>query len=115
MEEKKTKQYTLNAINKYNSKFDRIMASFPTGTKDRITKLTGQSANKYITSVVLADLDRIESGAAPGPTVHKEIDTAAEQPAADQQEETSQDLRIRELGERIKENVRTLQGEQNED
>ena len=60
MGENKTKPYTIDAVNRYNAKFDRIMASFPTGTKERIARVTGQSANKYITAVVLADLDRLE-------------------------------------------------------
>lgn len=63
MGDNKTKSYTIDAVNRYNSKFDRIMASFPPGTKERIKELTGMSANKYITSVVLADLEKLEKSA----------------------------------------------------
>ena len=107
----KTPDYTRRAINNYNSKFDRITVNFPKGTKERIKTTTGETAGGFAIKCVLAELDKLENEAAPGPTNHKEINTAAEQPAADQQEETLQDLRIRELGERIKENARTLQDE----
>lgn len=107
----KTPDYTRRAINNYNSKFDRITVNFPKGTKERIKTTTGETAGGFAVKCVLAELERLESGAAPGPTDRREINTAAEQPAADQQDETSQDLRIRELGERIKENARTLQDE----
>lgn len=103
----KTPDYTRRAINNYNSKFDRITVNFPKGTKERIKTTTGESAGGFAIKCVLAELDRLESGVAPGLTNHKEIDTAA----GDHQEEPLQDLRIRELGERIKANARRLQDE----
>lgn len=57
----KTPEYTKNAINKYNSKFDRIAVNLPIGTKDRIKELTGKSCNAYISALVLADLGRLEN------------------------------------------------------
>ena len=57
----KVPEYNLRAINKYNSKFDRIAVNLPIGTKERIKKLTGKSCNAYISSVVLADLERLEN------------------------------------------------------
>lgn len=86
----KTPDYTRRAINNYNSKFDRITVNFPKGTKERIKTTTGESAGGFAIKCVLAELERLESGVAPGPTDHKEIGTAAEQPAADQQEEKNE-------------------------
>lgn len=60
----KTPEYTKKAINNYNSKFDRIAVNLPIGTKDKIKELTGKSCNAYISALVLADLDRLESGEA---------------------------------------------------
>lgn len=57
----KVPEYNLRAINKYNSKFDRIAVNLPIGTKERIKKLTGKSCNAYISSVVLANLDQLEN------------------------------------------------------
>ena len=118
----KTPDYTRRAINNYNSKFDRITVNFPKGTKERIKTTTGETAGGFAIKCVLVELDRLENraapgpviSAAPGPTDHKEKPTASEQPARDHQEEPLQDLRIRELGERIKENVRKLQEQDQE-
>ena len=55
-----TTEYTKKAINKYNSKFDRIAVNLPIGTKERIKELTGKSCNAYISDLVLADLERLE-------------------------------------------------------
>ena len=55
-----TPEYTKKAINKYNSKFDRIAVNLPIGTKERIKKLTGKSCNAYISELVLAELERLE-------------------------------------------------------
>ena len=57
-----TPEYTKKAINKYNSKFDRIAVNLPIGTKDRIKEITGKSCNAYISALVLADLDQLENG-----------------------------------------------------
>ena len=56
-----TPEYTKKAINKYNSKFDRIAVNLPIGTKERIKELTGKSCNSYISDLVLADLERLEN------------------------------------------------------
>ena len=61
-------EYNLRAINKYNAKFDRVAVNLPKGTKDKIKELTGKSCNAYITELVLADLARLESSAAPAET-----------------------------------------------
>lgn len=55
-----TPEYTKKAINKYNSKFDRIAVNLQIGTKERIKELTGKSCNAYISDLVLADLERLE-------------------------------------------------------
>ena len=58
-----TPQYTKDAINRYNAKFDRLAVNLPKGTKERIKKLTGKSGNAYICELVLDDLDRLEQNA----------------------------------------------------
>lgn len=55
-----TPEYTKKAINKYNSKFDRIAVNLPIGTKERIKELTGKSCNAYISDLVLTELERLE-------------------------------------------------------
>lgn len=118
MTQKKDAQEVLDRMYKRQNKYiaenyDRVSLTLPKGTKQRITS-KGETVNGFINRIVLAELDRIETGVAPGPvisaapgsTVHKEKPTAAEQPATDQQEEPLQDLRIRELGERIKQNIK---------
>lgn len=57
-----TPEYTKKAINKYNSKFDRIAVNLPIGTKERIKELTGKSCNAYISDLVLSELERLEHG-----------------------------------------------------
>ena len=61
----KTPEYTKKAINNYNAKFDRIAVNLPKGTKERIKELTGQSCNAYISSLVIAELQRIEDPMTP--------------------------------------------------
>lgn len=56
----KTAEYTLNAVKKYNEKFDRKAVNLPKGTAERIKQLTGKSCNAYIVDLVLTDLDRLE-------------------------------------------------------
>lgn len=53
--------YVKNAINKYNSKFDRISVNLPKGTKERIKELTRKSCNAYISALVLSDLEAFEN------------------------------------------------------
>lgn len=55
-----TPQYTKDAINRYNAKFDRIAVNLPKGTKERIKKTTGKSCNAYICDLVREDLERQE-------------------------------------------------------
>ena len=55
-----TPEYTKRAIKNYNAKFDRIAVNLPIGTKERIKEMTGTSCNAYISSLVLADLERRE-------------------------------------------------------
>jgi hypothetical protein len=62
----KTPEYTKKAINNYNAKFDRIAVNLPKGTKERIKGLTGQSCNAYISSLVIAELERLEALTASG-------------------------------------------------
>lgn len=57
----KTPQYTKEAVNRYNAKFDRVAVNLPKGTKDRIKELTGKSCNAYICDLVAADLEKMES------------------------------------------------------
>lgn len=56
-----TPEYTKNAINRYNAKFDRVAVNLPKGTKERIKDITGLSCNAYISTLVLADLERLEA------------------------------------------------------
>lgn len=63
----KVPDYTKKAIEKYHSKFDRFTVSLPAGMREKITALTGLSANAYINSLVAADLARLEAAAAGGP------------------------------------------------
>lgn len=57
----KTPNYTKNAVNKYNSKFDRIAVNLPKGTKEEIKQLTGKSCNAFISLIVITELERIKS------------------------------------------------------
>ena len=56
-----TPQYTKDAINRYNAKFDRVAVNLPMGTKERIKNATGKSCNAYINELVLADLEHQEA------------------------------------------------------
>ena len=87
----KTPDYTRRAINNYNSKFDRITVNFPKGTKERIKTTTGETAGGFAVKCVISELDRLEKEAATGPTDHKKIESAAEQPARDLQGEQNED------------------------
>ncbi len=55
----KTPEYTRRAVENYRNKFDLIQVRLPKGTKERIAN-AGEVANDYITSLVLADLERRE-------------------------------------------------------
>lgn len=56
----KVPEYNLRAINKYNAKFDRVAVNLPIGSKELIRELTGMSCNKYISELVVSDLERIQ-------------------------------------------------------
>lgn len=56
----KQKEQRRQAVARYMDKVDRVNCQFPAGTKDRIRKLTGQSCNAFIKSVVLEKLADIE-------------------------------------------------------
>lgn len=60
MEEKKTSKAMRKAINKYDSKFERVNCRFPDGTKNRIIKAGYKSINQFIIQAVLEKLDGIE-------------------------------------------------------
>ena len=53
-------EYTKRAINKYNSKWDRIAINLPIGYKDKIRGITGKSCNAYISELVIKDIERME-------------------------------------------------------
>lgn len=56
---KKTADYTMNAINRYNEKKDIAKVLFPKGTKDRI-KAAGYSINGFVNEAVKRMLDELE-------------------------------------------------------
>lgn len=56
----KTPNYTRAAIDRYNSKYDRITVNFPKGTKERIKELTGDSAGGFAVKCVIKELERLE-------------------------------------------------------
>ena len=60
MEEKKTSEAMRKAINKYDSKWERVNCRFPEGTKNRINKAGYKSINQFIIQAVLEKLDNIE-------------------------------------------------------
>lgn len=57
----KVPTYNLRAINKYNSKFDRIAVNLPEGSKEKIKRLTGKSCNKFMYDLAVEELERLES------------------------------------------------------
>lgn len=64
----KTPNYTRAAIDRYNSKYDRITVNFPKGTKEKIKTLTDYSAGGFAVACVLKELERLEKeNAAGGP------------------------------------------------
>ena len=57
---KKTADYTMNAINRYNEKKDIAKVIFPKGTKDRINA-AGYSINGFVNEAVKRMLDELEA------------------------------------------------------
>ena len=58
--ENKTGKAQINAVTRYNQKFDRCAVNLPKGTKDKIKALTGKSINVFINELVKKELDQIE-------------------------------------------------------
>ena len=64
----KTASYTRAAIDKYNEKFDRIIANLPKGTKERINAAApGKSYGAFVRDAAIKELERIENENAAGP------------------------------------------------
>lgn len=57
----KTSEAQRKAIKKHNDKFDSIMVRCEAGTKEKIQKYTGLSANAYIKNLIDADLKKYEN------------------------------------------------------
>lgn len=96
-------QYTKDAINKYNAKFDRIAVNLPKGTKDKIKELTGKSCNAYISELVLNDIEKLENNTSKiieNPSISiKKTTEQVEKSAIPQecQEESSESISLEEL------------------
>lgn len=60
-ENKKTADYTRRAIEKYNAKFDRIIANLPKGTKERIKAINPDiTPGAFVRDAAIKELERIE-------------------------------------------------------
>lgn len=65
--EKKTRDYTRAAIDRYNAKFDRVAANLPKGTKDRIAAVApGITPGAFVRDAAIKELERLEKEAAAG-------------------------------------------------
>lgn len=61
-ENKKTADYTRRAIEKYNAKFDRIIANLPKGTKERIKAINPDiTPGAFVRDAAIKELERIEN------------------------------------------------------
>lgn len=60
-QEKKTSPALRKAVEKYDSKFERVNCRFPAGTKSRIKKAGYSSINKFIIQAVAEKLEKIEN------------------------------------------------------
>lgn len=56
----KSKPYTVEAVKRYNAKFDRLTVYAPKGTKDRISEITGESVSEYVNRLIKEDFERLE-------------------------------------------------------
>ena len=65
----KTPEYNKRATKNYISKFDMVNLRLPKGTKGRINKHS-DSLNKFISNLVLAELERLEQVQNPGPATN---------------------------------------------
>ena len=61
MVKKKTPDYTLRAIDKYNQKWDRVMVNLEKGSKEWIKQTTGKSCNAFFNDLFLEFKQRQES------------------------------------------------------
>lgn len=57
----KTPDYTRRAVDKYNSKFDRISANMPRGFRDRVAAVSDSSAAAFVVAAALEKLERLEA------------------------------------------------------
>ena len=55
----KTPRYDLEAVKRYNNKFDRLTVYAPQGTKERIKATTGESVSAYVNRLINDDLQRL--------------------------------------------------------
>lgn len=60
-QKKKTSEAMRKAINKYDSKWERVNCRFPEGTKKRIEKAGYKSINQFIIQAVFEKLEKIEN------------------------------------------------------
>lgn len=61
-ENKKTAEYTRRAIEKYNAKFDRIIANLPRGTKERIKAINPDiTPGAFVRDAAIKELERLEN------------------------------------------------------
>lgn len=56
----KSKPYTVEAVKRYNAKFDRLTVYAPKGTRERIQAHTGESISEYINRLITEDFERAE-------------------------------------------------------
>lgn len=56
----RTASYTRAAVDKYNSKFDRITINLPLGSKDKIVTATGKSAAAWCREILENELNKID-------------------------------------------------------
>lgn len=57
----KTPEYMRKAIEKYNSKYDRITANTPAGFKERLKKVSNMSPAAFVAAAAVKELERLEN------------------------------------------------------
>ena len=60
-DKEKLKESNRKAVQKYQSKFERINCRLPLGTRERIEKTGYQSANSFIISAIMEKLEKEEN------------------------------------------------------
>lgn len=73
MGENKTPEYSKRATMNYLQKFDIYNLRLPKGTKDRINKQSN-SINKFISDLVVAELERLEQNESEEPGINHQDD-----------------------------------------